>query len=388
MAQGLDDCEFWLPPQFLTDDDILMDFKPVNLNGKNAGSNAGSFFPFDYPSGFGSFGPSSEQGSSLSSTETESDEEDYLAELTRKMAHSTLQDDFCDAQKVWPMAGSPQSTLCGVLGGCGCKQGSSRGSPNCVSPPPAPFPADRQDGAWDLLHAAAGEVARMKLMEDSVAFAQNRGLLGPPGKQNPNSNIGFHSNQALSYRQLQVAQFQQLKQQQMMKQQGSAIWGQAKPVGLYQQNQTHQMVQNRARNNGRPLGLSQSAWPTLQQSQQQQPPNSTGMRAVFLGNAGAKKECAGTGVFLPRRLSSSTEARKKPACSTVLLPDRVVQALKLNLEAMDAQSQVQTRYSGTFSFDYDAASRHRNNVALSQKRNVRPQPAMNPEFRLPQEWTY
>ena len=40
------------------------------------------------------------------------------------------------------------------------------------------------------------------------------------------------------------------------------------------------------------------------------------------------------------------------ACSTVLLPDRVVQALKLNLEAMDAQSQVQNRYSGTFSFDY------------------------------------
>jgi len=30
----------------------------------------------------------------VGSTETESDEEDYLAGLTRQMAHSTLEDDF------------------------------------------------------------------------------------------------------------------------------------------------------------------------------------------------------------------------------------------------------------------------------------------------------
>lgn len=34
------------------------------------------------------------------------------------------------------------------------------------------------------------------------------------------------------------------------------------------------------------------------------------MRAVFLG--APKKECAGTGVFLPRRVNTLPETRKKP----------------------------------------------------------------------------
>lgn len=73
------------------------------------------------------------------------------------------------------------------------------------------------------------------------------------------------------------------------------------------------------------LGLSPSAWPSLQQSQR--PPqqqsgrlqhhqlqNGTGMRTVLLGTppAAAKRECAGTGVFLPRRAGSQPEPRKKP----------------------------------------------------------------------------
>ncbi|EHA8589497.1 hypothetical protein COCNU_scaffold010294G000070 [Cocos nucifera] len=36
------------------------------------------------------------------------------------------------------------------------------------------------------------------------------------------------------------------------------------------------------------------------------------MRAVFLTGAGAKRESAGTGVFLPRRVGTPTESRKKP----------------------------------------------------------------------------
>jgi hypothetical protein len=60
-----------------------------------------SLLCFDFPSlpyGFGSFGffsdLSSPVESVVGSTETESDEEDYLAGLTRQMAHSTLEDDF------------------------------------------------------------------------------------------------------------------------------------------------------------------------------------------------------------------------------------------------------------------------------------------------------
>lgn len=92
--------------------------------------------------------------------------------------------------------------------------------------------------------------------------------------------------------------------------QGAYAWGQ----GKYQMNNNHQMLQSRGRIGKPNLGIT--AWPTLEQSQrqqllqpQQQP--GTGMRAVFLGNPGSKRECAGTGVFLPRRFGTPAETRKK-----------------------------------------------------------------------------
>ncbi|PSS32647.1 3-phosphoshikimate 1-carboxyvinyltransferase [Actinidia chinensis var. chinensis] len=415
MAENLDDGEFWLPPQFLTDDDILMDYKSNKASLKSIEADSGGYFPYDFQREFGSFGPYSDLSSPgesvVSSTETESDEEDYIAGLTWKLAHSTLKEDFLKAdsglgyetRKTYAMASSPQSTLCSAIGGYGYKEGSSRGSPNCpslVSSPPASEAVSRSDAAWDLLYAAAGEVARMRMANEGVGIYHKGSFCGPPTKPSPvfvppknpypNQNPGFQSNESLSYQQLQVAQFQQLKQQQMMKQQGSAIWGQSDGGGRYQQNRAHQVFDNRPRSNGRPLGLSPSAWPTLQQSQQQQQQPGSGMRALFLGNTGAKRECAGTGVFLPRRVGAPTETRKKPGCSTVLLPDRVVQALNLNLEAMEAQTQIQSRSTMAFTPEYDAALKHRNNVLLAaqQKLNVRPRAAVNPELRLPSEWTY
>jgi hypothetical protein len=66
--------------------------------------------------------------------------------------------------------------------------------------------------------------------------------------------------------------------------------------------------------NGRTLGLSQSAWPSLQAQNQNQVPNHNGpsMRTVVLGGSSSvKRECAGTGVFLPRRYNNPTDSRKK-----------------------------------------------------------------------------
>jgi hypothetical protein len=86
MAVSLDDAEFWLPPEFLTDDDLALDTEAMR-----------ALFPFDFPYRFGSFGSSSDLGSPvesvLGSSETESDEEDYLAGLTLQIARSTLVDD-------------------------------------------------------------------------------------------------------------------------------------------------------------------------------------------------------------------------------------------------------------------------------------------------------
>lgn len=88
MAQNLDDCEFWLPPKFLADDDTPFLNINNNKNGNklfsstsnddvfNAVSN--TLFPYYFTS-------------PLTSSETESDEEEQIDELTRQMTHSTLQ---------------------------------------------------------------------------------------------------------------------------------------------------------------------------------------------------------------------------------------------------------------------------------------------------------
>lgn len=106
------------------------------------------------------------------------------------------------------MSDSPQSTLCAIGSGCGCRKGSSsHGSPDSACQVPSPR------ATWDLLHAAAGEVERMN--EDAFDFNHNRGgLLGAPGKPSPvtlpvrntNPDVGFYNQQSLSHYQLQIAQ--------------------------------------------------------------------------------------------------------------------------------------------------------------------------------------
>ncbi|KAJ6362945.1 hypothetical protein OIU78_003187 [Salix suchowensis] len=431
MTETLDDGEFWLPPQFLIDDDKVLMENNSNNNLRNGSARdvfgysktdyGKSLFPLEFPCRLGSFGFSSDLSSPVESvegsTETESDEEDYLAGLTRQIAHSTLEEDFktndlpfgTEKSKGWVVSGSPQSTLCALESRCGCGRGSSRGSISGSSPP----------ATWDLLQAAAGEVEKMGMSnEEGRGFNnQSRGLLGPPrnpspisnSSKNPNSYVSLYQQQpSLSYQKLQASQLQQLRVQQQMMQQQKSVWGvqnNSKGTGLLfsQQPQQNQSVaQNRGRNvtsvSRGPLGLSASAWPPLRnstQQQQQQQSNSqggSGMRAVFLGNPGIKRECAGTGVFLPRQLGARTESRKKPGCSTVLLPAKVVQALNLNLEGMGAQAQFGPQFNGGFVTYSDAAVRvHHDNLLSHQKQqrsSSRSQPAMNKEVRLPQEWTY
>lgn len=79
--------------------------------------------------------------------------------------------------------------------------------------------------------------------------------------------------------------------------------------GVFQQRQT-----NGGRNNNvGGLGLSSSAWPTLQHAQQQQPPIHTSppcfpMGPAFLGNGYGSS--TGTGVFLPRPVESRNPPKK------------------------------------------------------------------------------
>nr|GEY94863.1 hypothetical protein [Tanacetum cinerariifolium] len=210
------------------------------------------------------------------------------------------------------MSGSPQSTL------CGCKQGSSRGSPNnCLSPAAPTKSYNNGAAALDVLYAAADEVAKLKMSEQG---GFNYGYYGngngnERALQQPPRKISSPNNQFQQNPQIQFAQ-----QQIMMKKQ--------QQLQLQQQHYQQYVLQNNARNvvgNTKAGPMPLSAWPTLQQSQQQlQPQRGSGMRAVFLGNPNLKRECSGTGVFLPRQVGAPTEPRKKQGCSTVLLPERVL----------------------------------------------------------------
>ncbi|CAA2986527.1 Hypothetical predicted protein [Olea europaea subsp. europaea] len=353
MAADLVDGEFWLPAQFLTDGDSL-------IRGQNKTRQTKKMDDFSFAFG-NSFGPFSDLSSPVESvtgsTETESDEDDYLTELTRKIAQSTIQDSNYPVEnnKGWWVSGSPQSTLCSVMDSCGCNPGSSCRSPNCFSKVSAPPVAKRKDSttSLDLLSAAAEEVARMRMMEEALGFYSTYrggadGLFIPPRKpsavtvpsENLNRGTGFYPNHThLSFQRLQATEFQQLKESHMMKQpqQGSWFYGQMK-------SGYKQMVQN----NGSSIASSMDAWSSVQQSQNHQQSGS-GMKALFLGDPGTKKERTGTGVFLPRGVGGPTETPKK----SVLSPDRVVQALNMNLKSMDSRPlQPQNRANGNFIPDY------------------------------------
>ncbi|GFZ14946.1 hypothetical protein Acr_24g0011360 [Actinidia rufa] len=393
MADLMDNGEFWLPSEFL-DADVLVGKENVNKNSPNTGFGTNIGFPTDFPYEFDSYSSSSVLSSPVESvvgsTETESDEEDLVAGLTSQLTRSSLHEraqKFTSApqnlEKPWVLSVSPQSTLSAV--GSWSGNGSPNGPSQVPSPPATPLGGN---DAWDLIYAAAGQVARLK-MNCGEGPPKGRGLLAPPRILTPlqhpappvkKPNTGPYANQCLSHNFSQTNHH--ARKDQMLKQHCSSIWGKPSREGLLsQQSQIKQLVsENRGRlfggggfeSNGgyiRPLGPAQSAWPPPMQVQRQnhqnQPPpqhghGGSGTRAVFLGGSGVKRECAGTGVFLPRRYGNPSDSRKKPGCSTALLPARVIHALNKNLDAMAAQSQADfsahARYSGAFIPEYGNAT--------------------------------
>ncbi|XP_065877118.1 uncharacterized protein [Euphorbia lathyris] len=113
------------------------------------------------------------------------------------------------------------------------------------------------------------------------------------------------------------------------------------------------------------------------------------MRAVFVGESESESGSKGTGVFLPRRgISNPSDSRKRTGYSTptVLIPARVVEALKLHYDRMGIES----RYIAAATFpklnDSVMGNMQQQFEKKSQTETV---PAMNnKEIGLPQEWTY
>lgn len=115
-----------------------------------------------------------------------------------------------------------------------------------------------------------------------------------------------------------------------------------------------------------------------------------GMQAVFLEPGPAHKSC-GTGVFLPRARGAGSDfpPTKKPACSPVLLPSRVVQALNLNVQALGLHISPRQ--------DQKANQKHKVDNGVDKKENedvrdhfhvVSQDRTCSPEIFLPKEWSY
>ncbi|XP_042011476.1 uncharacterized protein LOC121759948 isoform X2 [Salvia splendens] len=360
MARELDELGFWLPSEILTDDDLLTDFKPDRL--KTARLD-------DFSYGFGnSLGFNSHLSSPAELvTETESEDDDLLlSDLTRKLSQSALLSDY--ASKGWKVSGSPQSTLCG----CKPRPAVSPNSVHGFCTPPDAEDYMRQD----LLHAAAEEVARMRMVEETAAFysskhfpAQVKPRTGPQIFPNPASGF-FYTNKAGSQPHLSS---QLLHAAKMMKN------------GEYMNGIAEFQLRNGRGNvgDGRAKVTPMAAWPGLQQT-------GSGMRPAYHAEPGLKKERTGTGVFLPQRFGSlPDENRKKSVPANVLVPEKVFHALNINVDAIDAQLHRNARDYGSSNFDLDAALKHRKNLMMAQqRRSLAAQSAMNQQLRLPRDWTY
>lgn len=110
MAKDPDGFESWLLPQFLVDDyndETFAEFR--NTSKRNGGKKSSNSFGMDFKRDFGYeigdyglFGPQSDLGSPFEgSTETESDDDYYISELTQKIADSSLHESaFAFANKV------------------------------------------------------------------------------------------------------------------------------------------------------------------------------------------------------------------------------------------------------------------------------------------------
>lgn len=297
MAEELDDGEFWLPPQFLTDDDILMDFSTPNGSEPDSSSGTGS------------------------DPITENEDDELLSLLAHQLARSSI--GVCDmhSSKGWVLSSSPKSTLCGCVG----KDGSSLGSPMRPSSPPSEA---AEAATWNLLKEAAGEVAKVKVRRENKGVISGTGFFDcsikpqlrttphppPPPKAN-NFNCPSHP------------QFHR----QPLPPQG-LVWGQVQAANA-------------------PLRLPPSAWPPLQgQNHHQQGQNHRGSGLVLMGQPGLKRECVGTGVFLPRQAPAPAQTRKKPDGN--------------EKKARSGKGQPQKR------------------------KNSRPSTACQSEIKLPKEWTY
>ncbi|XP_024963214.1 uncharacterized protein LOC112503390 [Cynara cardunculus var. scolymus] len=286
---------------------------------------------------------------------SESDDEDaVITALTRRFSRSaSIQQPLYILKEKRVFSASPESTL---------------GWP--LSTPSRPPFLKADEDAWNLIYAAAGQVARMKMRMSIatatagvVAHKNNRGL--------PGASRAFAHPHCSS-------------------------WGTSDGDEFFRQRQFCRKRGGNESCGDRSPSFPQSAWPPPQQHRPNQPKpcNVPVMKPVVVGGSGGgcdgggggKRECAGTGVFLPRRYCNKPpESRKRLACSPANLPARMIQS-----SSITPPDEIEARINGGFIPQYEMArggqQQRRSNHHIQG--GVKEPVANNPEMLLPQEWTY
>ncbi|KAM1226813.1 hypothetical protein ACFX2J_006110 [Malus domestica] len=339
----------------------------------------------------------SELVSSDQSTETTTDEDDdYIAELTRQMTHYMLQDDHekintTSSQKNQEFLGSVGSQQYSVWSPLGSSHGSSEGSSLEPTPPETPGKGKARKSC-----TYADVLRKLDKLDTRTT---NEGLnhprrIDPSTKVDP--GVGFFSKQDLSCGQSQDFQkleaYYKVNQEHISNKQGSSANGgrQAKICHEQFEPNNYQHLKKGgscigSTNGGRSKSPTQFGLPGSNPWLNQQA--GPGMRAVFLGGSCSKiGSSSGTGVFLPCVIGSTSQSPKKRGCPPVLIPAKVVQALKVHFDRVGDLPRPNA--SGT-STQNDALKGGRANAHSTNKRHSRTVPDMNTkEIGLPQEWTY
>ncbi|CAI9106868.1 OLC1v1006107C1 [Oldenlandia corymbosa var. corymbosa] len=338
---------------------------------------------------------SSPFGSELETTSTsettESEDEEFISELTRQMAESMLQDDDDEEEEV---------ELKRVQ-----FQAQDRDDCNTVDSVSTCFPDNNSE-------ASESSVNWSDCKSSSVCYYSCPEFPTPP-------ESSVNAEDSLSDEQLRPVEVYELKNQPQLNnnnQDSGVVGGYGnKRVDKSATESTHQPLHQQKEQQNRVGGGGGKAWkqqgkknnnilPPVLPTQ----PNGSGMRAVFLGGSDKNgyTSTTGTGVFLPTAAAyTKPEPKRKSGCSTVLIPARVLQTLQQHFNTVGTTSPSNAPSGGSpanHPWRNDVLARI--NGLLSQKREhaefqtrLPPRPAYSapettsyhPEvLQLPQEWTY
>ncbi|EFJ21662.1 hypothetical protein SELMODRAFT_417047 [Selaginella moellendorffii] len=363
-------------------------------------------------------------------------DDDFVAGLVEQMAHSMLDEEECGGDEGYPATTAAATPLWPPLHETQRRSGwsSTKSSPSPAVSPPTPLhhfgheselPPPRGSDAWELLHLAAQEVMRLKMgggggggeiraynraasMYHSIGTAKNSGIVECCGSKPVGCAFG---QQQLDWKQQQQQRSTQRHYQNALNPAAGIVpvaWNRRarSPRSLQQQQQQarhiassrnlHQTSSTRSSNIHHSAGSSlfSSQWPAASSVKSHTTATTanggTGMRAVFLRGPGFGSSTSnGTGVFLPQATAPTASSnrdpqKRKPPCSTVLLPSRIVEVLNLNVDDLECQphpSLGTTDHSS--SDDYLSVHLSKSYSACSPTRWH-----STAEHALPTEWTY